>query len=54
MNALIVQPYTQILEQTSAELVSQMLSSEDLQKASRFYHKQDADRFIAARILLWH
>lgn len=54
MNALIVQPYSHILENTSSEWVSQILSAEDAQKASRFYHKEDADRFIAARVLLWH
>jgi len=54
MNVLFVQPYAQILENTSSEWVSTILSDEDLRKASRFYHKEDADRFIAARIFLWH
>jgi phosphopantetheinyl transferase len=54
MNLVVVQSYHQILDVTPKEQIAAVLSPEDLEKAARFYHKEDSDRFIAARILLWH
>lgn len=54
MNRIVVQSYKEILNGISAANISHILSSDDIQKASRFYHKEDKDRFTAARILLWH
>jgi len=50
---IVVQSYEEILTGLPPERISQILSPEDTHKASRFYHKEDQDRFIAARILLW-
>jgi phosphopantetheinyl transferase len=54
VNRIVVQSYKEILTGISAERISHILSCDDIQKASRFYHKEDKDRFTAARILLWH
>jgi phosphopantetheinyl transferase len=53
LNHIVVQPYEEIVAGMSPQRVSEILSIEDAQKAARFHRKEDYDRFVAARILLW-
>lgn len=49
----ILEPYPKILSLTSELNRLDLFSEEDMQKASRYVHTEDRDRFIAARLLLY-
>lgn len=53
MTQVFALPYDCVLKQVSRDRISTILHHTELEKAKKFIHRADHDRFIAARVLLF-